>query len=192
MVRAITLGAALACLTAAGAHAQIDLTPTESFYEVEGIRMPNVTFRNSPKPVTYTPPADWTLQGGRNKLTLIPRDSIQAGAIIETQPLPPGGPLPAATAQNIKYYSDLAVTLVPREASKVEVVEAVVSPIRISGKAMIEVTMTYSFFGQQYRMNVLFMPREKEELRFQFASRNSDYAALSKAFRSSLFTMQGL
>jgi len=100
--------------------------------------------------------------------------------------------VPAAAPENVKVYSDMAVGLVPREASKVEVVEAIVSSMRISGKPMIDVTLTYTFFGQPFRMNVLFMPRERETLRFQFSSRVGDYPALAKDFRSSLFSIQGL
>ncbi len=190
MVRPIIVIAAFTLLGAACARAQIDLTPKDSFYTVEGIRAPNVTFHNGPKKVTYTPPGNWTLSGGVSKLTLAPLDAVQAGGTIETQSAHESWP--PATAENLKTYSDQAVRLVPRDASKVEVVEAIVCPMRISGKSMVEVTLTYTFFGQPFRMNVLFMPRDKEQLRFQFAARASDYAALFKSFRSSLFSIQGL
>jgi len=172
------------------ALAQIDLTPRDSFYTVEGIQVPNVTFKNGAKAVTYTPPANWLLSGGGSKLTVAPRDGVQAGATIEVQTA--HGPVPAATPENVKTYSEMATDLVPREASKVEVVEAFVSPIRISGKSMVEVTLNYAFFGQTFRMNVLFMPRERETLRFQFSSRVVDYPALARNFRNSLFSIQGL
>ncbi len=190
MVHPIVAAGVLALLGVGAASAQIDLTPKESFYTVEGIRVPNVTFKNGTKEFTYSPPANWLLSGGGNKLTVAPLDGVQAGATIEVQTA--HGPVPAATAENIKTYSDIAASLVPREASKVEVVEAIVCPMRISGKAMIEVTLTYTFFGQLFRANVLFMPRERETLRFQFSSRATDYPALAKNFRSSLFSVQGL
>jgi hypothetical protein len=190
MVRAITLTATLALLGAASVRAEIDLTPKESFYVVEGIKVPNITFKNTPKDITYSPPANWTLSGGGGKLTLVPLDSVQAGGSIQS--VPTRVPSPEATEANVKAYSDLAAKLVPSGASKVEVVEAQVCPMRISGKAMIEVTLSYSFYGQPFKMNVLFMPREKEELRFQFSSRASDYAKMFKDFRGSLFSMQGL
>jgi hypothetical protein len=190
MVRRITVAAGLALFAAVNAQAQLDLTPTESFYEVEGIRVPNVSFRNGVKKIAYSPPADWTLNGGERKVTMTPRDSIQAGATIETVAM--REPSLPATTENLKAYTDLAVSMVPREGTKVEVAEAAVCPMRISGKEMIEVTLTYSFFGQPFRMNVLFMPRDKEQLRFQFIARAVDYPPLFKAFRSSLFSMQGL
>ena len=190
MVHSIVAAGALLLLGAVGACAQIDLTPKETFYTVEGIRVPNISFKNGTKTVSYTPPANWLVSGGATKLILAPRDGVQVGATIDT--VQPDGQVPAATAANVKAYSDVAAALVPREASKVEVVEAVVSPMRISGRPMIEVTLTYSFFGQPFRMNVLFMPHDRETLRFQFSSRAADYTTEYKNFRSSLFSIQGL
>lgn len=189
MVRSITVTGALALLALARAQAQIDFTPAESFYEVEGIRMPNVTFRDRAKAITYTPPADWVLSGGGAKLLLTPRDAVQAGATMETRPVQE--PALPPTEENVKAYTDLAMAAVPREATKIEIVEAGICPMRISGAGMIEVTLSYSFFGQPYRMNVLFMPREREQLRFQCVARAADYPEMFKTFRSSLFSMQG-
>jgi hypothetical protein len=67
-----------------------------------------------------------------------------------------------------------------------------VCPLQISGKALIEITLAYSFYGQPFRMNVLFMPRDKEQLRFQFSARTMDYPANFRSFRASLFSMDGL
>ena len=66
------------------ACAQIDLTPKETFYTVEGIRMPNISFHNGSKTVTYTPPGNWLLSGGGTRLILAPRDGVQVGATIDT------------------------------------------------------------------------------------------------------------
>jgi hypothetical protein len=181
---------ALALLTVASAHAQIDLAPTKSFYEIEGIRIPNISFRNGARKVSYTPPADWVLSGSGSQLTLTPRDSVQASATIVTESA--RAPVPPAAAENIKVYRELAVGLAPREATKIEVIEAVVCPMRISGQSMVEVTLTYTFFGQLFRMNVLFMARDQEQVRFQFTARIGDYPPLFQAFRRSLFSMQGL
>ena len=176
-------------LLAAGARAELNLTPAESFYEVEGIRVPNVTFRDGAKDIAYTPPAGWSLSGGGKKLTLTPPDAIQAGATIEAVSVKDA---PPATAANLQAYSEIALGLVPREAVKAEVIEATVCPMRISGRPLVEVTLSYVFFGQPFRMNLLFLPREKEHLRFQFSSRTADFPPLLKAFRTSLYSMQGL
>jgi len=188
MVRAIVIIAGLGLLVS-DACAELDLTPVDSFYEVEGIRVPNVTFRNGAKDVTYTPPPRWALCGRGKKLTLTPPNTIQAGATMQAITAKNA---PPATPENLKAYSELALELVPREAANVEVVETVICPLRISGQPLVEATLNYVFFGQQFRMNVLFLSREKEQMRFQFSSRAADFPPLLKTFRTSLYSMQGL
>ena len=184
------LGAIFLLAMSAGAYAELDLTPMASFYEVEGVRAANVEFRDGSNRVKYTPPAAWNLSGGGKRLTLTPPDAVQAGAMIVSEPV--RQVQPAATAESAKAYGEIAKRLAPDGASKIEVVEATVSPLEISGKAMVDITLSYSFFGQMFRMNVLIMPREKEQLRFQISARAADYPALFKTFRSSLYSMQGL
>src|ERR1700736_7022028 len=84
MVRPIVIAGTLALALIASASGELDLTPTETFYEIEGIRSPNLTFHDGSKPVTYTPPAKWTLSGGGRKLTFMPPDKVQEGAIFES------------------------------------------------------------------------------------------------------------
>jgi hypothetical protein len=188
MVRAIVIIAGLGFLVS-GAIAELDLTPVDSFYEVEGVRVPNVTFRDGSRDVTYTPPPGWILCGRGNAITLTPPNSIQAGARV--QAIPARNPLPA-TAGNLKAYTELALELAPREAANVEVVETVISPLGVSGRPLVEATLSYVFFGQQFRTTIFFLPREKEQVRFQFSSRAADFPPLFKAFRTSLYSMQGL
>ncbi len=188
MVRAIVTIVGLGLLVF-DACAGLDFTPVESFYEVEGLRAPNVTFRDGGKDITYTPPAHWILCGRGKIITLTPPNTVQAGAIVQAIT---ARNTPPATAENLKAYGALALELVPREAVNVEVVETVMCPLRISGRPLAEATLNYVFFGQQFRMNVLFMPREKEQLRMQFSSRVADFPPLLKAFRASLYSLQGL
>jgi hypothetical protein len=188
MVRAIVIIAGLGFLIS-DACAEIDLTPVDSFYEVEGIRVPNVTFRDGAKDITYTPPPRWVLCGLRKSITLTPPNTVQAGAIVRAIAAKNA---PLATPENLKAYADLALELVPREAANVEVVETIICPLRISGRPLVEATLNYVFFGQQFRMNVLFLLRDKEQIRFQFSSRSADFPPLLRAFRASLYSMQGL
>lgn len=190
MVHSIKFAGAALLLAVGSASAQIDLTPKDTFYEVEGIRVPNVTFRNGAKDITYSPPAGWVLSGGGQKLSLTPKDKVQAGATIQV--IPSREPAPAATEENIKIYTEIATKMLPSGASKAEVVEAIICPMQLSQRPLVELTLGYVFFGQPFRMNVLFLPREKEEVRFQFSARAADYAALLRVFRASLFSIQGL
>jgi hypothetical protein len=180
--------AALAAL-AGRASGEVDFTPSESFYLAETTRVPNVAFRNGADRITYTPPGNWTLSGGGRKVTFIPPDKVQAGATMETEP---ARDLLPATTENLKAYGDLALNRLPREALKASVTEAAICPLKFSTRTMVEVTLTYVLFGQQFTTNIVFLPYNKEQITFQVTARNPDFAPLAKTFRSSLYSLQGL
>jgi hypothetical protein len=188
MVRPIIIATLALFAFAAGADADLDLTPIDGFYIVEGTRAPDLHFRDSGKVISYSPPGKWKPGGGGKQMTLMPPDKIQASATIEA--LPAKDSLPA-TDQNLKAYSDMAVGLLPREASKVEVVAAVMAPVKVCGYPMVEVTITYKFFGQEFEAVIFFMPRPVEDVRFRLTCRAADFKDLYRPFERSLFSIQG-
>ncbi|MEP6668004.1 MAG: hypothetical protein ABJF10_02560 [Chthoniobacter sp.] len=188
MVRSIVFAAAFICV-APRVFGEVDFTPKDSFYLAEATRVPDVAFQNGSRKITYSPPGGWTLSGGGRKLSLTPPDTVQAGAVMQTDPIAAVVP---ATEENVKAYSDVAVGLLPREASKVTVVDAAICSMRIAQRSMVEVTLTYVLFGQHFTSNILFLPYDKEQIIFQVTARNADYTPLAKAFRASLFSLQGL
>jgi hypothetical protein len=188
MVRPVTVVAAFAML-AGRVSGEVDFTPKESFYLAEAVKVPNVAFRNGSKPVPYSPPTGWTLSGGGRKVTLIPPDKPQASATLQTES---ATKLLPAIEENLKAYSDLAVRRLPQEALKVAVVEAIMCPLRFGPKTMVEVTLSYVHFGQQFMTNVVFLPYGKELITFQITARTTDFPAFAKAFRASLYSLQGL
>jgi hypothetical protein len=151
--------------------------------------VPNIAFHNGADPITYSLPVGWTVSGGGRKITLLPPDKVQASATMETEP---GKKLLPATAENLKAYGDLAVNRLPREALKVSVIATAICPLKFSTRTMVEVTLTYVLFGQQFTTNIVFLPYNKEQITFQVTARNADFAPLAKTFRASLYSLQGL
>jgi hypothetical protein len=191
MVRAIALAALFLVLAGPlGRAAGFDFTPLESFYEVEGVRMPRWQFHNDGKPLAYTPPAGWKPSGRGKKLTLIPPQTIQAGATFEAVPV--GKETLAATAENVRAFRARALALLPQEATKVEVTGAEVSSFKISGRPAVEIYLDYTLSAQNYKMWVLFLPHTEEVLQISVGSHAKDFASLEKTFRRSLFSLQGL
>ncbi|HEY3835104.1 MAG TPA: hypothetical protein VGL72_00960 [Bryobacteraceae bacterium] len=189
MVRFTITALVTAILISATAVAEVDFTPRESFYLAEATRVPNVSFRNESVDVTYSPPGSWILSGGGRKLTLTPPNKVQAEASMRTEPMK--DPMPA-TDENIKAYGERAVALIPREASKVVLVEVGPAPLKVCLQPLIQATLTYVLFGQQFTTTIYFLPYKKEQITFQFTARNADFQALAKDFRASLFSLQGL
>ncbi|EDY15861.1 hypothetical protein CfE428DRAFT_6626 [Chthoniobacter flavus Ellin428] len=176
-------------LVVASASAEIDFTPTNSFYVAEATKVPCVAFHNGDKVMQYSPPEGWKLGGGGNKITLTPTNTPQAEATMATRPSKPSIP---ATNENVKAYSELAVRMLPRGAAKVTVVDAAVSSMQKAGRPMIEVNLTYVLFAQQFSMNILFLPHDDELVTFQMVARTPDFGSLENTFRRSLFSLQGL
>jgi hypothetical protein len=189
MVRPIITAAVALLIFAARAGADLDLTPIDSYYVVEGTRAPNLNFHDGGKVVSYTPPGHWKPGGAGKQMTLMPEDKVQASASIEA--LPARDLLPA-TEDNLKAYSDRAVALLPHGVSDVTVVGAAVSSVHICTYALAEVTITYKFFGQEFETVVFFMPRPVEEVRFRLSCHAADFKDLYKPFLRSLFSIQGL
>jgi len=189
MVRSIITAAVAVLLFTARAGADLDLTPVDAYYVVERSRVANLNFHDDGKVISYSPPMKWKPGGAGKQMTLTPLDKVQASASIEA--LPAKEPLPA-TEENLKAYSDMAVALIPRGASDVKLVGAVVASVRVCGSALAEVTVTYKFFGQELETVIFFMPRPVEEVRFRLSCRTADFKELYRPFQRSLFSIQGL
>ncbi|HEY3897750.1 MAG TPA: hypothetical protein VGM54_04005 [Chthoniobacter sp.] len=139
--------------------------------------------------MSYSPPNAWKLSGGGSRVTLAPPNVVQAGAAMEVKRV--GEPVPA-TEENVKAYADVAPRYLPKEATKVTVVDSGIASIRLGKYSMVEVNLTYSLFGQLFTTNILFMPYEKQQqVTFQVTARSADFPAVSKAFRRSLYSLQG-
>src|SRR2546423_10122201 len=75
------------CLLITSAHAELDLTPKPSQYELDGVTFKQLAFSDGSKTVTYTPPRGWDYSGNAAQLTLEPPGKDQAEARISKVPL---------------------------------------------------------------------------------------------------------
>lgn len=189
MVRSVIATISIFSLLFSFAEAELDLTPVDSYYVVEGIRSPDLNFHDDSKVIAYTPPGRWKPNGAGKKMTMVPPDKPQAAASITAVPATPEDL--AATADNAKAYAEIATKALPRDAMKVEVIFAGVAPMRVSGYFLMQVTLTYMFFGQEFTSTTYFMPRPKEQVRFQLVCRSVDYQDLFRPFEVSLYSIQG-
>src|SRR4051812_16181882 len=75
--------ALIAILTLAGAaRADFNPVPVVSYYESDGVRFPNLAFRDDPGRITYVPPTQWTYTGNASRFALYPPNGIHADASI--------------------------------------------------------------------------------------------------------------
>jgi hypothetical protein len=171
------------------ARAELILTPNPSEYEVEGVKFKQVAFMDGDKKVTYKPPFRWQYSGSAAQLTLYPPDKTQAEAVISRVALPSPGPFDEDTMK--KLVAEVT-TMLPKESSEVSVVAEEKNPILISNKETFEVLLKYKLLGQLFERSILFLNRDKEQMRFQFTAREADFNQLHGDFRASLCTWQNL
>jgi hypothetical protein len=171
------------------ACAQVDLTPVPSTYELDGVKMSNVLFRNGREQITYCPPQDWRLSGGGTRLTLVPPAAPNADAQVEVKALPT---LPFDEA-NLKKYVDNAKLSIPRESRNVEMLGAKVNPLKICGHDTLAIELTFDAFGVGFRTHQLYLNgNEGQQWVFRFTAPAAAFEKNFEPFRVSLYSLTGL
>ncbi len=177
----------LLALSAACAHAQIDLTPHASVREFEGIQFPRLEFRDGKSKITYEPPRKWQSSGrGANKVVLTPPDANQAQAAIERI----DASLPPFEEQGVDVLRQHALTLVPPQSGQPAVESVEPNRTTVGGNPTCEVTSSFTQFGHRLKMSVLSVQLGSSHLRFTLLCREPDFAKLHGAFRASVASWQ--
>ncbi|PZR79099.1 MAG: hypothetical protein DLM52_01755 [Chthoniobacterales bacterium] len=172
------------------ARADLQLTPRKSEYELEGIKLDRLAFPGtSGKDPTYQQPPGWTYSGSASKLSLYPPGNSQAEARISLVALSERADF---GEEGLKKLIAAAMACAPKDGTAVAVISTDRNPIKISGKETFRVLLRYNLFGQVFKRSVIFLNRERDQIRFEFAARDSDFDTLEQAFRSSLCTWRNL
>jgi hypothetical protein len=175
-------------LGTASALGQLNLNPTQSTRQLEGVTFQELVFQHGTARVTYEPPSGWSYRGSATTLSLKPPQRSQAEATIQTMPLSrQSSPL---TPESLVALKQRAMALVPSGAANVEVVSEEQSPIRIDGRETFEVVLGYVLYGQRFQSSVLFLSLDDAEMLFRLQCPSSDFADFSKLFRGSLSGLQ--
>jgi hypothetical protein len=188
MVHAIRIGAALIA-TAGFVYADLDLTPRQQDYELEGVKMHQLVFSDGQKQITYAPPRNWEYSGSGNHLLLHPRSVSGADAEITSSKLPRAGDFDVET---IKHLCDEILASVPSGATNVTLVSQQLNPLLIDRKETFLVVISYDYYSHAYKRSVMFLNRKNEQIRFQLTCYRDAFRELQKAFESSHYSWQNL
>lgn len=185
-----TITIALIVFTAAvGARGELELSPRPAEYELDGVKRQHLVFADGNNEVTYAPPKGWVVAGSAARLTLQPKDKSQAEASVTR--LPQAAPL-ALDEEGLKKLTNEALASVPSGSTNVQVLSQEKNAVVIDEKETFLVTLSYTFYGENYGRSVMFMGRGNEQVRFQLTARLIDFKGLQEAFQSSLFSWQNL
>ena len=179
----------LGVLLAVSARAELQLAPTLVEGEGDGVKFKQLAFPDGDKTVTYLPPRGWDYSGSATQLMLHPRDKAQAEATITRVPLSQ----PARfDAESLKKLVDQAIAQIPKASQNVTVVSQEKNPVVINRKETFLVILGYQLFGQTYNRSVLFLNRDKDQIRFELVCREKDFNQLQGAFLHSQFSWENL
>ena len=188
MVRPLILALA-GSLLIAPARAELDLTPTLSEYELDGVKFKQLTFSDGSKTVTYSPPRGWDYSGSAAQLTLRPPGKSQAEAKITKVALSQ----PASfDEETVKKLVQKAIASVPPGSTDIQLVSQEKNPLKIERKETFLVTLSYSFYGNAYQRSILLLNRGTEQIQFQLDCRQVDFRELQTAFLGSQHSWQNL
>jgi|ERR1043166_422620 hypothetical protein len=188
MVRSLTLilSGALFVTTL---RAELQLTPKVVEYKADGATLKHLEFSDAGKTITYQSPRGWDFTGSSTQLTLRPRDKTQVEATISRVALSQPANF---DEESLKKLVGEAVMLVPRGGEKVTVVSQEKNSVLIQGRETFLITLSYMFFGQEYRRSILFLNRGNEQIRSQLTCRAADFDQLHSAFLHSQLSWQNL
>jgi len=173
----------------ASARAELLLTPSIDEYELDGAKLKQLAFQDGGKKVTYQSPRGWDYSGSATQLTLRPPKKTQAEATITRIPLSAPGAFDEETLK--KLVADPAA-LAPKGSQNVAIISQEKNPFLLNRKETFLVVLNYDFYGQSYSRSILFLNREKEQIRFQLTSRKADFRELQQAFLSSQYSWHNL
>jgi hypothetical protein len=188
MVHAVRISAALIS-TAGLVYANLDLTPRQQEYELEGVTLHQVVFADGQQQVTYAPPRNWECSGNGNRFVLHPAAGSSAEAEITATKSEGAEGFDDAS---IKRLTDEVLASVPRGASNVVLVSQQRNPLLIGRKETFLVVISYDYYSQPYQRSVMFLNRKNEQIRFQLTCYRDAFRELQKAFESSHYSWQNL
>ncbi len=164
----------------------IDFTPTTGQRVLENVIFPQIIFHQDGHVISYEQPRNWTFTGGAAQLKLTPPDISQAQATIEQVALTAPQIFDEGTTIALRQ---VVLGSIPSDAQNPQVVAEEPNPVLINRRVTYAITASYSYFGQEYAVSVLFANLGETQLRARLVARKADFDALQRAFRGSLISL---
>jgi len=171
-------------------RADLNLSPHEESFELDGIKLTHLVFDNgTTTKATYQLPPSWSCSGSNDQLTIQPADKAQADIAITKIDSPNAISFEEANRERLKQR---AVASLPGDVSQIQVESEEANPLQISGRDTYLVQLSYTRFGERFKRYFLVVNLTSGQLLCQLTSRERDYDNVVKAFQQSLYSWQHL
>ncbi len=177
-------------LKAGSVWADLNLSPHEENFDLDGIRLTHLVFDNgTPTKATYQLPQKWSCAGSNDQLQILPEDKTQADIAITKIDPPNAIGFEEANRERLKQR---AIASLPGDASQIQIESEQANPLQISGRDTYLVQLSYARFGERFKRYFLLVNLTRGQLLCQLTSRERDYDNVVKAFQQSLYSWQHL
>lgn len=156
---------------------------------MDGVKVRQILFADNSRQVTYAPPRGWHYSGNGNHFSLQPDGSSDARADIDVVNMAQPQVFDEST---MKRLCDEVMAAAPKGATQVAIVSQEKNPVMIERKETFLIVINYNYYGAPYARSVMFLNREKDQLRFQLTAPKWSFPQLQKAFLTSHFSWQNL
>jgi len=168
-------------------HAGIDFNGGTSERVLDGIKFPQLVFRENGHRVTYEQPRGWTVRAETGRIQFTPPGATQAQAEIDQSPLP--APL-TFDDETIKALQEKALAALPPGSQNGKVETELKSPVMKKDHDTYAVTLSYKLNGQDFMTDVLYLILPDTLVRFRVSARKADFDKLYPPFRASVISWQ--
>lgn len=160
----------------------LDLTPKESWRQLEGFRIPTLIFTHGASKIHYQPPGEWQVNGGEHTLSLYPGEQ---GAFMQLRTVA----RPATVEGTPEDVAKFTQRFLPPDGTDVQLTEERPSPFTLDGAASHEFIYSYNAGGQRYLTAIAlcdYDPRERVVV--VITARTADFKAIRDTAIASLFS----
>ena len=178
-LRLLSLILALAPLAAKA----LDLTPTISSRDLEGVQIPIVLFTDAGKKISFQPPVKWNVSGGGGVLSLYPPQLPDA--VMQLVVRPRKAPDPGATEDLEKW----CLAQLPQDATDPAREGEAANLFTLGTLPSREFTFSYAAQGRRFTTSVAFVDwNERERIAVIVTARTPDFRPIHETAMRSMFS----
>ena len=160
----------------------LDLTPKESWRQLEGFRIPTLIFTHGASKIHYQPPGEWQVNGGGHTLSLYPGEQ---GAFMQLRTVA----RPATVDGTPEDAAKVSRLFLPPDATDVQLTEERPSPFMLDGCASQEFIYSYNAGGQRFFTAIALCDlNARERVVVVITARAANFKSIHDTGISSLFS----
>ena len=161
----------------------LDLTPTPTFRDLEGLKIPVVLFTDAGKKISFQPPVKWTVSGSGGSVSLyhaeLP-DAVMQIRVRARKPLAPG------TTEDMEKW---CLAQLPPDATEPTREGEAANVFTLGTLPSSEFTFAYAAQGRRFTTSVAFVDwNERERVAVIVTARTADFAPFHAAAMRSMFS----